>query len=254
MDIGTAKPSRRRARRRAAPPDRHPRPDRRPIRRRSSRRCTGGWPAEIRARGRLPLLVGGTMLYFKALQRGPGRHAAGRRRRARRARRPRRARRLAGAACRAGARGPRHRGAAAPNDAQRIQRALEVWQLSGRPLSSLAPRGRSPARGSTCRCWRWSRRPRAGCTSASPSASTPCWRPASSTRCAPARPRRPAAELPSMRCVGYRQAWEALDWTGRNAPSPPHASWPRQLTCCGRRRRRLASPPRANQLSPSAAA
>ena len=25
----------------------------------------------------------------------------------------------------------------APNDAQRIQRALEVWELSGRPLSEL---------------------------------------------------------------------------------------------------------------------
>ncbi len=28
--------------------------------------------SEILARGRLPLLVGGTMLYFKALQRWPG--------------------------------------------------------------------------------------------------------------------------------------------------------------------------------------
>ena len=45
--------------------------------------------------------------------------------------------RLAGAARRAGARSTRRpRARLAPNDAQRIQRALEVWRVSGRPLSS----------------------------------------------------------------------------------------------------------------------
>ena len=67
MDIGTAKPSAGRARRRAAPPDRHRRPGRallggalRRRRRRGDRRRSARAAA-------LPLLVGGTMLYFKAL-------------------------------------------------------------------------------------------------------------------------------------------------------------------------------------------
>jgi tRNA dimethylallyltransferase len=92
---------------------------------------------DITARGRIPLLVGGTMLYFRALQQGlsvlpeadPGIRA-----------------RLDAEAA--------HRGwdalhrrleevdpdAAArvhPNDPQRIQRALEVYEITGRPMSRL---------------------------------------------------------------------------------------------------------------------
>ena len=67
---------------------------------------------DIRARGRLPLLVGGTMLYFKALRDGldamPAADAALRAPH----RRTRRRRRLARAACRTAARRPGHRGAA----------------------------------------------------------------------------------------------------------------------------------------------
>lgn len=92
---------------------------------------------DIRARGRIPLLVGGTMLYFRALRRGlaempqadpqvrgeidaeaarhgwPAMHA-----------------RLAAVDPKAAAR-------IKPNDAQRIQRALEVHRLAGVPLSEL---------------------------------------------------------------------------------------------------------------------
>lgn len=92
---------------------------------------------EIRARGRVPLLVGGTMLYFRALQAGlaslppadpelrreidargtalgwPALHAE-----------------LAAVDPAAAAR-------IRPNDSQRIQRALEVYRLTGRPLSEL---------------------------------------------------------------------------------------------------------------------
>jgi len=97
----------------------------------------------IRARGRLPLLVGGTMLYFRALAQGLGPMPP------------------ADAGVRAALdEAVRHRGRAAlhaelaavdpnaaerisPNDWQRIQRALEVWRLTGSPIS--AYQARAPA-------------------------------------------------------------------------------------------------------------
>lgn len=93
--------------------------------------------AQISAAGRIPLLVGGTMLYFRALQYGlselPDRNPAVRLRLERDA-----AihgwqwmhRRLAAADPAAAAR-------IHPNDPQRIQRALEVYEVTGKPLSSL---------------------------------------------------------------------------------------------------------------------
>jgi tRNA dimethylallyltransferase len=89
----------------------------------------------ITARGRVPLLVGGTGLYFRALQRGlsalPEADPAVRERLTEEALRigwPAMHLRLAAldpsAAARIGA-----------NDAQRVQRALEVIELTGRPLS-----------------------------------------------------------------------------------------------------------------------
>ena len=101
------------------------------------RQDTLDWMADISARGRIPLLVGGTMLYFKALEQGmsglpeadaqvrmsldaeaaaigwPAMHA-----------------KLAGVDALTAAR-------LAPNDSQRIQRALEVHAISGRRLSDL---------------------------------------------------------------------------------------------------------------------
>jgi tRNA dimethylallyltransferase len=92
---------------------------------------------DIRARGKLPLLVGGTMLYFRALRRGladmpaadPAVRAAIDAEAARRgwpalhadlaALDPLAARRIQ------------------PNDAQRIQRALEVQRITGKTLSEL---------------------------------------------------------------------------------------------------------------------
>jgi tRNA dimethylallyltransferase len=91
----------------------------------------------IRARGRLPLLVGGTMLYFRALQAGlaalPGADPAVRAAldaRAREAGWPALHAELARLDPAAAAR-------IRPSDAQRIQRALEVHALTGRPLSEL---------------------------------------------------------------------------------------------------------------------
>jgi len=91
----------------------------------------------IRARGRVPLLVGGTMLYFRALQAGlaalPAADPAVRAAldaRARAAGWPALHAELARVDPAAAAR-------IRANDAQRIQRALEVHALTGRPLSEL---------------------------------------------------------------------------------------------------------------------
>jgi tRNA dimethylallyltransferase len=104
--------------------------------------------ATIAARGRVPLLVGGTGLYFRALQHGlsplPEADATVRARLAAEAEKigwPALHARLAARDAAAAAR-------IKPNDAQRIQRALEVIELSGRRLSELqgAAPGRFPYR------------------------------------------------------------------------------------------------------------
>ncbi len=169
---------------------------------------------EIRARGRLPLLVGGTMLYFKALFDGidalPPADAAIRARLDADAR----ARGWPALHAELARVDPATATRLAPNDAQRIQRALEVWQLTGRPLSSLhsgrfesgstAPDGTALiALEPTAREWlharigeRFGAMLDAGLVD----------------EVKRLRDRGDLhAELPSMRCVGYRQVWEALD-------------------------------------------
>lgn len=96
---------------------------------------------EITSAGRVPLLVGGTMLYFDVLQYGisplPGADAAlraGLDARARREGWPALHAELARLDPVAAAR-------IHPNDPQRIQRALEVCYISGRPVSELHGRG-----------------------------------------------------------------------------------------------------------------
>ena len=93
--------------------------------------------AAIRARGRVPLLVGGTMLYCRALQSGLA------------ALPPAAPELRAALAARAAGEGwpalhaelarvdPASAARIRPRDAQRIQRALEVHALTGRPLSEL---------------------------------------------------------------------------------------------------------------------
>ncbi|MFT3666196.1 tRNA (adenosine(37)-N6)-dimethylallyltransferase MiaA [Piscinibacter sp.] len=164
----------------------------------------------IRARGRLPLLVGGTMLYFKTLFEGldemPPADAAVR------AALDAEARERGWPALHAElARVDPVTAARLPaGDTQRIQRALEVQRLSGRPISSFQ-RGRGEARAAppllslepASRAWlheriaqRFTQMLAAGFVD---------------------EVRRLRARgdlhpgLPSMRCVGYRQAWEALD-------------------------------------------
>ncbi|HVE54189.1 MAG TPA: tRNA (adenosine(37)-N6)-dimethylallyltransferase MiaA [Ramlibacter sp.] len=168
--------------------------------------------AEIRGRGRRVVLAGGTMLYFKALFEGlaamppadpalraeidaeaaaqgwPALHAA-----------------LAKV-------DPATAARLAPNDAQRVQRALEVFRATGTPLSgfhegatpgtalqpdlflSLEPQDRA-----------WLHQRIATRFDAMLAAGF-----LDEVRSLRARGDLHAA-LPSMRCVGYRQAWEALD-------------------------------------------
>ncbi|MDP2833294.1 MAG: tRNA (adenosine(37)-N6)-dimethylallyltransferase MiaA [Pseudomonadota bacterium] len=168
---------------------------------------------DITERGRIPLLVGGTMLYFKALKEGlaelpvaapelrgelearakvegwPALHAELSRRD------PATAARLA------------------PNDSQRIQRALEVCLTGGEPLSALLAR-QEQAADLPCRlleialmhddrAWlherinaRFKAMLEAGLVD----------------ELRGLRERYPLdAELPAMRCVGYRQAWRYLE-------------------------------------------
>ena len=92
---------------------------------------------EIVARGNLPLLVGGTMLYFKGLADGlddlPGADPA------LRVELEEEAARIGWPAMHAklAALDPETAARLAPNDAQRIQRALEICALSGKPMSEL---------------------------------------------------------------------------------------------------------------------
>jgi tRNA dimethylallyltransferase len=166
---------------------------------------------EISARGRIPLLVGGTMLYFKALLEGlsdlpasdpdtradidrdaaergwPAMHAE-----------------LAKVDAATAAR-------LAANDAQRIQRALEVFRVSGRPMSQLI--GRSSAAPPF--------RPvavglvpgeRAGLHRRIEARFDAILANGLVDEVRALRDRYPLrAELPSMRCVGYRQAWQFIE-------------------------------------------
>jgi len=105
---------------------------------------TGRWRAEaVRAissvleRGKIPLLVGGTMLYYRALVSGidtlPQADPQVR------AELDANAARLGWPALHAQleAVDPRSAHRISPNDSQRVQRALEVWRLTGKPLSTL---------------------------------------------------------------------------------------------------------------------
>ena len=165
--------------------------------------------AAIRSRGALPLLVGGTMLYFKALFDGldvlPEADPQVRAELDARARRdgwPALHAELARVDPVAAAR-------IAPLDAQRIQRALEVHRVSGRPLSSWqtgrAARRQPPliALEPANRGWLHARIEArfAAMLAAGFVAEVEALRARGDLH----------AELPSMRAVGYRQAWQSLD-------------------------------------------
>lgn len=222
MDIGTAKPS---ATEQAAVPH-HLIDIRDPLQAYSAaefvhdaQRLIG----EIRARGALPLLVGGTMLYFKALFDGmddmPAADAAVR------AQLEERAALIGwhGMHAELAQVDPETAARLAPGDSQRIQRALEVFMISGQPLSHFHTRARAAtadAAGANApaiatlfslepaeRSWLHARIAQrfdamldAGLVA----------------EVAGLRARGDLhADLPSMRCVGYRQVWDEMDWQTR---------------------------------------
>jgi tRNA dimethylallyltransferase len=172
---------------------------------------------DIRSRGKLPLLVGGTMLYVKALIEGlddlpladpdiradiqeeaydkgwPALHAQ-----------------LALVDPPTAQRLP-------PHDAQRIARALEVWRVTGKPMSSFF--GATRVAG-----------PRIALLSLEPLDRTWLHKRIAQRfdvmlelglleEVKALRERSDLQpDLPSMRCVGYRQAWEALDEVDEGMP------------------------------------
>jgi len=100
--------------------------------------------ADIRARGRFPLLVGGTMLYAKALREGLSNLPAADE--SVRADLAAEARTLGWPAmhARLATLDPATAARLKPNDSQRIQRALEVVTVTGTPMSSLLVRVEPP--------------------------------------------------------------------------------------------------------------
>lgn len=168
--------------------------------------------ADITARGRIPLLVGGTMLYYKTLLQGlaelpqacpetrmeidtqakahgwPAVHAE-----------------LARV-------DPETAARLHPTDAQRVQRALEVYRLAGRPMSALLAEGKQqeppfdfisigllPSDRSVLHARiaeRYDAMLKAGLEDE-----------VTMLR----KKYKLSLDLPSMRCVGYRQVWEVQD-------------------------------------------
>jgi tRNA dimethylallyltransferase len=165
---------------------------------------------DIRGRGKLPLLVGGTMLYFRALRRGladmpaadPGVRAAIDAEAAQRgwpamhadlaAHDPTAARRIQ------------------PNDAQRIQRALEVYRLTGKTLSEL--HAAQPASSDlTFAAYAWVPSDRERLYAAIESRFHAMMRAGLLDEVRKLHVRGDLhADLPAIRSVGYRQLWEHL--------------------------------------------
>ncbi len=170
--------------------------------------------ADIHARGKLPLLVGGTMLYFKALRDGlddlpqadPALRAALDRDIA--------AHGIQALHARLAVLDPITAARLKPADSQRIQRAMEIITLTGQPMSSLLARAPKIALPFTLL----------------PIALEPCERSVLHQRIADRFDQMLQAQpglldevralrargdlhagLPSMRCVGYRQAWDYLE-------------------------------------------
>jgi len=173
--------------------------------------------SEIAARGRIPLLVGGTMLYFKALREGlselPESDAALRARiDAEAAERgwPALHAELAKIDASTAAR-------LKPSDAQRIQRALEIYRVAGKPMSQLLGRTKSAL---PFRLLELALVPsdRAELHRRIESRFDAMLERGLVEELRALRERhtlRPG--LPSMRCVGYRQAWQHLEGEfGRN--------------------------------------
>ena len=169
---------------------------------------------DIRGRGRIPLLVGGTMLYIKALRDGiddlpPAQPEL-------REAMEQEARERGWPALHADLQqiDPITAARLPPNDAQRISRALEVWRVSGKPLSAwFEAQDRAQAL-SPCPLQLVSLEPqnRAWLHARIAQRFELMLEQGFLDEMARLRARGDLhANLPSMRCVGYRQAWTCLD-------------------------------------------
>ncbi|MDB5839166.1 MAG: miaA, partial [Herminiimonas sp.] len=171
--------------------------------------------AETGARGKLPLLVGGTMLYFKALQDGlddlPQADPA------LRARLDLEAARIGSPAmhARLAALDPETAARLKPNDAQRIQRALEVIELTGQPMSRLLAKADKIELPFTLLPIALEPSDRSVLHARIAARFDAMLAPSSGGLIEEVMALRARGDLhpglPSMRCVGYRQAWEYLD-------------------------------------------
>lgn len=168
---------------------------------------------EIRSRGRLPLLVGGTLLYAKALIEGL--HDLPLADPTLRARIEAQAAQLGWPAlhARLAELDPLTAARLEPADAQRIQRALEVIELTGEPLSALLARQTRSAPANE-RFVRISLEPsdRAQLHARIAQRLDQMFAAGFVDEVRTLRARGDLhPELPAMRCVGYRQAWAHLD-------------------------------------------
>lgn len=166
---------------------------------------------EIRARGHWPLLVGGTMLYFKALFDGldemPPADSAVRAALASRLQ----AEGLAALHAELQRVDPASAQRLAPGDTQRILRALEVFHIGGVPLSALQRRGRESAAHPHPLLISLEPRDRAWLHGRIAQRFHQMLGDSLLAEVQGLMARGDLhADLPSMRCVGYRQAWEAL--------------------------------------------
>ncbi len=216
MDIGTAKPS---VAERAAVPH-HLIDIRDPAQRYSAAefvRDADAAIADIHARGRLAILTGGTMLYVKAWLEGlddmPAAHAAVRDVLTETAK----SEGWPAMHARLMAVDPATANRLAPNDSQRIQRALEVYESSGIPLSqwqTKVNRAAQPQRHTAPlislepndRAWLHARINQRFVDMLDAGFETELMTLRARTDL--------TLDLPSVRCVGYRQAWELLDTHG----------------------------------------
>lgn len=100
---------------------------------------------EIRTRGRLPLIAGGTMMYYHALTRGLNSLPQADPEIRRQLQQQKQQHGLPRLYAQLQQADPATAARLAPNDSQRIERALEVWLLTGRPLSQHFAEQRNPA-------------------------------------------------------------------------------------------------------------
>lgn len=98
---------------------------------------------QIQAAGRIPLLVGGTMLYFRALEQGLAELPAANLELREAILAEARERGWAALHAELAKVDPQAAARIHPNDPQRLGRALEVWRLTGVPLSVWQARGRA---------------------------------------------------------------------------------------------------------------